>query len=228
MNDLIKAAHRGASGDYPENTLLAFEEAIKQGASLVELDIRLCKTGELVVIHDATVDRMTNGRGIVADLTLQELRELEIGQGQRICTLEETLDAIDKRVSINIEMKGKGTARPLADTLVEYIDKKNWSRDLFIITSFDRKEFHEFSKINPGTHLSILAGKNPLDILLRANRYKAYSVHLAKPYVRRWIVRLFQKRGFKVFTYTLNSIWDIGRAKQIGVDGIFSDYPERL
>ena len=228
MSDLIKAAHRGASGEYPENTLLAFEEAIKQGANLLEIDVRACKTGELVVIHDATVDRTTNGRGIVADLTLEELKNLDAGQGQQISTLGEALDILDKRIAINIEIKGKGVAKSLAATLKTYIEDRGWPKDFFIITSFDRKEFHEFSKVNPGVHLSILAGKNPLDILMRAKRYGAYSVHLAKPYMRRWIIKAFQKRNFKVFTYTLNSIWEIGRAKQMGVDGIFSDYPARL
>ncbi len=228
MSSLIKAAHRGASGLYPENTLLAFEKAIEEGANLIELDVRRCKSGELVVVHDAAADRTTNGKGLIADLSLEELKSLDAGGGERIPTLIEALDLIGKRAAVNIEIKSKEVAQPLAGLLGEYISSKGWSEELFIISSFDRKEFHEFSRQNPGARLSILAGKNPLDILLRARRYKAYSVHLAKPYMKKWIIRFFQKRGFKVFTYTLNSIWDIGKAKQMGVDGIFSDFPGRL
>jgi len=227
MSDFIKAAHRGASGEYPENTLLAFEKAIEMGANMIELDVRQCKTGELVVIHDLSVDRTTNGRGLVADLTLDELKALDAGEGQKIPTLEETLDLIDQRIMMNIEIKGKGVVSPLVELLKARI-AAGWPKELFFISSFDRKEFHQFAKLNPGVRLSILAGKNPLDILLRAKKYKAFSVHLARPYIRKWIIRSFQKRGLKVFTYTLNSIWDIGRAKQIGVDGIFSDFPSRI
>jgi glycerophosphoryl diester phosphodiesterase len=227
MNNLIKAAHRGASGEYPENTILAFEKAMEVGANMIELDVRLCASGELVVIHDLSVDRTTNGRGLVADMSLSELRALDAGRGERIPTLEETLGFTDKRIMVNIEIKAKGVARPLATLLQRYI-KAGWPAEHFIISSFDRQEFHEFSKINPGVRLSILAGKNPLDILLRAKRYKAFSVHLTGPYIKKWVIRLFQKRGFKVFTYTLNSIWDIGKAKQLGVDGIFSDFPSRI
>ena len=181
-----------------------------------------------MAFHDMSLERMTNGDGLVADTTLEDLKKLNVGQGERIVTLEEVLDLVDRRAIVNIEIKGIGVADRLAEILGEYIKRKGWSPEMFIVTSFNKKEFHKFALINPDVRLSILVGRDFLSSLIMAKRYKAYSVHLPQPYMKRRLVRFFQKRGFKVFIYTLNSIWDIAKAKVMGVDGIFSDYPDRI
>ena len=227
MREILRIAHRGASGHKPENTVAAFSKALEIGVDIIELDTRVCKSGELVVFHDMTLERTTNGNGLVADTPFKELKKLDAGGGEQIPTLKEVIDLVNKRAVLNIEIKGRGVAEQLATTLKDYLNK-GYPRELFIVTSFDRKEFHKFSLINPGVLLSILVGRDILDLPIRAKKYGAHSIHIPQPYLKKWLVRFFQKRGFRVFPYTLNSIWDIAKAKVIGVDGIFSDYPDRI
>ena len=108
--------HRGASGYEPENTLSSFERAIAMGCRWIELDVYQVE-GELIVIHDSTLDRTTNGQGRVASQTLAYLRSLDAGNGQQIPTLTEVISAVDHRAGINIELKGKHTAAPVVALL---------------------------------------------------------------------------------------------------------------
>ena len=103
---VVKVGHRGAAGHEPENTLRSFRKALDLGADMVELDVHLCGTGELVVIHDETVDRTTDGSGSVRDMPFHELRGLDAGKGERIPTLREVLDLLEGRAGVNIELKG--------------------------------------------------------------------------------------------------------------------------
>ncbi|MCR4260886.1 MAG: glycerophosphodiester phosphodiesterase [Candidatus Colwellbacteria bacterium] len=227
MPEVLKIAHRGASGHKPENTLSAFSKALEMGVDVIELDVRVCGTGELVVMHDATLERTTNGKGIVADTTLEELKKLDAGDGEQVPTLEEAIDLINRKTVLNIEIKGEGIAEKLSKILKTYLDK-GYPPELFIITSFSRKEFHKFSIMNPGVRLGILVARGILSLSIIARKYNAYSIHLPQPYLKKRLVKFFQRRGYKVYVYTLNSIWDIAKAKIKGVDGIFSDYPERI
>ena len=105
--------HRGACGYEPENTLVSFARAVNMGVDMIELDVYACKTGELVVHHDDTVDRMTNGHGNVIDMSFAELRSLKVAGIEQIPTLSEVIDLIDHKVPIDIELKGPGTAKPI-------------------------------------------------------------------------------------------------------------------
>src|SRR5271170_5657439 len=113
---LLIIAHRGSSGEYPENTLSAFAAAVRDGADWCELDVQLSRDGELVVIHDATVDRTTDGHDAVAAMTMAELKTLDAGSrfgakfiGERLPELDEVFDAIGTGCGINIELKARGT-----------------------------------------------------------------------------------------------------------------------
>src|SRR6056297_2287931 len=105
---VLKIGHRGAMGYEPENTLRSFKKAIELNVDMVELDVYVCSSGELVVIHDDKVDKTTNGKGYVSEKSFDELRKLDAGMGEKIPTLQEVLDLIDKRAKVNIELKGKG------------------------------------------------------------------------------------------------------------------------
>jgi glycerophosphoryl diester phosphodiesterase len=224
---MLKIGHRGAAGYEPENTLRSFRKALELKVDMIEFDVQVCKSGEVVVFHDETLDRITRGRGRISELTLQDLKKYNFGKGERIPTLRETLDLINQRALINIELKAKNTAGPVAEMLEEYIGN-GWPPKIFLISSFNRKEFARFAKINPGVRLGILVKKNPLDALARAAFYKAYSVHIHHRFLWRWLVKTIQSSGFKVFAFWLpNRKWE-ERAKEIGVDGIFSDYPDRI
>src|SRR3989338_6013481 len=123
MSDILKIAHRGASGYESENTAAAFKKALEMSVHIIELDVRACRTGELVVFHDITLERTTDGSGIVANASLDELKKLDVGGGEHILTLEEAIDLIGQGAVINIEMKGKGVADKLVKILQGYLER---------------------------------------------------------------------------------------------------------
>ena len=118
-------AHRGASGTEPENTLRSFSRSLTMNIDAIELDVHLTKDKKLVVIHDNSVKRTTNGKGYVKNLMFKQLRELNAGLDEKIPLLEEVFDLVNKKVMIHIELKGTGTARPVAKLIEEYV-KKGW------------------------------------------------------------------------------------------------------
>ena len=143
----LKIGHRGAPGYEPENTLRSFEKAISMGVDMVELDVHKCKSGELVVIHDKKVNRTTNKKGFVKNKNLQQLKTLDAGKKEKIPTLKEVLDFINKRVKINIELKGPKTTEAVLKLIEEYINKKKWKYSQFIISSFDSRKIKKLSKL---------------------------------------------------------------------------------
>ena len=114
---MLIIAHRGASGYEPENTLRSFRKAIGLKSDAIELDVQLTKDNKLVVIHDETVNRTTNGKGKVKDLTLRELRKLDAGKGEKVPTLEEVFNLVKRKVKIHVELKGNNIAKPVNDLI---------------------------------------------------------------------------------------------------------------
>jgi len=121
-----RIGHRGAKGYEPENTLLSFSKALQLNVDMIELDVHVCKIGDVVVIHDETVEGTTNGTGRVADMTLDDLRKLNADKGQRIPTLQEVLDLVDRRAKVNIELKEEGSVRPVFELLEKYVTERGW------------------------------------------------------------------------------------------------------
>jgi len=224
---MIKIGHRGAMGYEPENTLISFQKAIELGADMIELDIHLCKSGELVVIHDEKVDRTTNGRGFVRDKTLAELKQLDAGKWQAIPTLEEVLGEVNKRVSVNIELKGAGTAVPVAMIIDKYVSN-GWGRNLFLISSFSIGELECSREKNRESRIGIVFDKKSRDLFNLTDKFSAYSIHPSIKLTNPDLIEEAHKRGLKVFVWTANSSADIRRLIKIGVDGIFSNFPDRL
>ena len=217
--------HRGACGYEPENTLLAFEKAIEMGVDMIELDVYALKTGELVVIHDDTVDRTTDGEGYVLEHSFQDLRELDAGKGQKIPTLQEVIDLVAKRVPINIELKGLGTARLVAQTIDQY-KTRGWNEEYFMVSSFNHVELAAFSKLQPDIRTGALITGIPIDLAAFASRVSAYSANLDSDFITPGLVADAKARGQKVLVYTVNSQSEVRRMKSLGVDGIFTNYPD--
>ena len=128
-------AHRGASAQAPENTLAAFELALTQGAWWLELDVQ-CLEDELVVLHDDTLDRTTDGEGPLAALTLAQLRALDAGQGERVPLLRELLERLAGRAALNVELKGPGTGAPAARLLAQQVAQGRWAADAILLSAF--------------------------------------------------------------------------------------------
>lgn len=225
---MLKIGHRGAKAHVAENTVESFRQALNLGADGIELDAHVCATGELVIIHDFTVDRTTNGTGDVSKLTLTELKALVVDGRYSIPTLTEVLEAVDKNCFINIEMKGRHTAQPVADFVQQCVEEKGYSYADFIVSSFQREELQTISNINSRINVGILTQASVKQAMEWAEEFSAVAIHPHFSLLTEGNVKKAQEAGLKVYTWTVNEPEDIERVKSYGVDGIISDYPERL
>lgn len=225
---MVIIGHRGVMGYEPENTLKSFEKAIELGVEMIELDVYALKDGSLVVFHDHTVNRTTNGTGYITEKTLTEIKSLEVGSGEKIPTLQETLNVVDKRIKINIELKGEGTAKPVAEVINEYVRSKSWTYEHFLISSFNHPELHTFKSLVPEIKIGALTATIPLDYAKYAEHLDAFSVHPSVEFVNKAFVDDAHRRGFKVFVYTVNDLDEFDYMERIGVDGVFSNKPDLL
>ena len=223
---LICIGHRGAMGHAPENTLLSFKKALKLGAQCVEADVYHVD-GKLVVFHDDRLERTTNGSGYLLDHDFHYLRSLDAGDGERIPTLGEVFETVDLKAGVNIELKGPGTARPVAE-FISHIKGNGWSDDLILVSSFKRPELEDIRGIDPEIRIGVLNAGPPGDAADFAVSLGAYSVHLSLKYIGRRFIEDAHSRGLRVFVYTVNHPKDIGRMQAFGVDGVFTNYPERV
>lgn len=228
--------HRGASGHAPMNTLPAFELAAAQGADGVELDVWLCKSGEIVILHDSAVDGTTGGTGFVWDLTLDALKALDAGrwkgeQFARACipTLDEVFAAVGQRLFINVEIKSDARMRQgIEAALAECIARHAMAERVFI-SSFDPlvlARFHEAARQVPIAFLE-WEGTTPqayqmADALPCAARHPHHT-QVDAAYMTR-----ARKAELRVNTWTVNEVDDALRLRDLGVDALMTDYPDLL
>lgn len=228
MAGLLKIGHRGAKGHIAENTLASFQKALEMGVDGIELDVHAAATGELVVIHDFTVDRTTNGSGEVHKMTLSELKKLRVEGEFTIPLLDEVLALVNRKCLVNIEMKGRHTAKPVSDFIDKYVKERGWSYDDFIVSSFQREELHIMSEINKNIPLGILTQASVTQAWEWAEEFSAKAIHPHYTLLTESNVKKAQQAGLKVYTWTINDKEDIERIKGYNVDGIISDFPELL
>ena len=217
--------HRGACGYEPENTLASFKKALDLGVDMIELDVHVLASGELVVIHDHMVNRTTNGTGYLTDFTFEDLRALDAGNGQQVPTLSEVIDLVDRQIPINIELKGHGTAKPVAALLDGYL-ARGWSSEDFLISSFNHVELAEFHKLHPTIKLGALLSTIPVDYAAFAENLGAYSMNPDAGCICAELVEDAHNRGLKVFVHTVNEQSEIERMRSLHVDGIFTNFPD--
>ena len=215
-------------GYEPENTLLSFKKALELTVDAIELDVYVCKTGELVVIHDDKVDRTTNGKGYVMEKTFDELRNLDAGKGGKIPTLSEVLNLVGGKIKVNIELKGVGTAKPVSDLIEDYVCNNGWKYDDFMVSSFNHYELKEFKELIPCVKIGALIVGIPIGFAEFAEKINASSVNLCVEFINQEFVDDAHKRGMRVYVWTVNDADEIKRIKSLGVDGIFSNFPDRL
>lgn len=223
-----KIAHRGASGYEPENTLIAFQKALDLNVDGIELDVHLSLDGKLVVIHDETIDRTFNGKGLVNEFTLEELKSFHGDKNQKIPTLIEVFDLIDKRFCINIELKGIGTTKPVLELVNEYVSEKNWKWNDFIISSFDWKMLEETRNLNPKIRIGVLTEESIGDALAFAKKINAFSINPDYQLLSKENVVFMQENGFEVLAWTVNTEEAIQKMKLFKVNGIISNFPDKI
>lgn len=225
---MLNIGHRGAKGYEPENTLLSFQKAIDIGVDGIELDVHLSSDGAIMVIHDETLDRTTNGKGFVNELSLQELKTFQIEKENTIPTLIEVFDLVNKRCFINIELKGKGTSKPVINLIEHYIEEKNWNYGHFIISSFNWSALQEVRKWNAKIPIGVLTHTD-LDLAIAFAKFiKAETIHSYFHLLTKENTKKMQNEGFKVFAWTVNETEDIQKIKSFHVNGIISDFPDRI
>lgn len=220
--------HRGARGLAPENTLQGLNVAIQLGTPWLEFDVQLHPSGELVLLHDLSLDRTTNASGLLSDLGWPAVRLLDAGGGQQLPTLDEALDLIDQRAGVNIELKTwDGTAAAVA-TVVGARLQAGWSPSQFQVSSFHLPELFEFHLRMPSVPLGVLLCGVPLDWAACATQLKASSLNISSEFVDAQLLADAKKRGLAVYVYTVNDIDECRRLAAMGVDGVFTDFPDRL
>lgn len=232
-------AHRGARAYAPENTLLAFDLAFDVGAEAIECDVQRSRDGQLVIIHDGTVNRTTNGAGLVALQSFKELRALDVGRTarlpQRIPTLYETLALVRRRGgSINLEIKGESVAESVATAeavgpVLAGLDEAFRARVL--VSSFEHPAVRLLKEQLPWLRVGALYGSRAWrrrDMLVPALDMGAEAIHPSAGLVTGDLVRRAHDAGLRVNVWTANRWNTIRRLIEWEVDGIFSDYPERV
>ena len=225
---MLKIGHRGAKGHEPENTLISFEKAIEMGADGIELDVHLSIDGHLIVIHDETIDRTTNGKGVVNQLTLQALKSFTINEKHSIPTLEEVLDLVDKRCFVNIELKNQDTAEKVVQLIEHYSSEKNWEKEHFIVSSFDWHAMQQVRFLNENIRIGVLT-ETDLDLAISFARFlKAEALHPDFQLLTNEYTTKIQEKGILVFPWTVNETDDIERIKSFNVDGIITDFLDRI
>jgi glycerophosphoryl diester phosphodiesterase len=224
-------AHRGASGTFPENTLSAFRAAIDAKADMCELDVQLTRDGALVVIHDDTVDRTTDGKGEVAELTLAELKLLDAGakfkngavKGERIPTLDEVFDVTAGKCGLNIELKGGGTEHQVAQIMQ--------AREAFgdsMVSSFNWEYLKKIQQLHFNIRIALLADDKPVDLMMNAVAMRAHAINPRWDMVTPDLCKAAHERNLKVYTWTVDADARMRALMEAGVDGIMTNYPERL
>lgn len=228
MNKLLKIAHRGAKAYEPENTLKAFQKALDLHADGIELDVHLSADGHIIVIHDETIDKMTNGKGFVNTLSLSELKSFLIDDQHKIPTLNEVFDLVNKKCLINIELKDSRTPNKVVALIEEYISKKNWTYEHFIISSFDWNSLQEVHNLNSNIPIGVLTEEKLDKALAFAESIKAKAIHPDYQLLNKKNVSKIQEKGFLVFPWTVNTDEDIQKIKSYNADGIITDFPDKV
>ena len=223
---LLCIAHRGAMGHAPENTLLSIRKAIAMGAPCIEIDVYFVD-GQLVVFHDDRLERTTNGVGYLCESTFDYLRSLDAGKGQKIPTLEEVCAEIGSSACLNIELKGPMTAAPVASLITQLVDN-GWDINRILVSSFHHRELLALRGSNRNIKLGALLKGIPVDDAKFAEELNAFSVHPSLEFVDQRFVDDAHTRGMKVYVYAVDHPDDMVRMQKIGVDGVFTGFPERV
>lgn len=229
---MLVIAHRGASAVEPENTLRAFARAIEMGAGMIELDLHATSDDRVVVIHDDDLSCTTNARGRVSMSTLEEVRRADAGRGERVPTLEETLELARGRIQLYLEIKNPRAAQ---ETIRQVRDLK--MQHEVMLASFDLKLMRELGRVITDIELGVILGSPSINPIVRwreAFPWLALSsfnyqtlclqVELCFPY----LARRMKKLGKKLYVWTANSERSYARMIDCNVDGICTDTPDRL
>jgi glycerophosphoryl diester phosphodiesterase len=222
-------AHRGASAYRPENTLAAYELAVAQAADMIEVDLHRTRDGAVVVAHDAELERI-GGRGEIGEATLAEVRTLDAGAGQRVPTLDELLDGFGERIPLNLELKqgSRGAYAGLPALAVAAVRARGLS-DRTLYSSFYDPVLHDLRSVDPEARIALLISRRaPQGWVERARALGAEAVNPELPLVDRAFVERAHGEGLAVYVFTVDPLEEMQRLLALGVDGLFTNVPDRM
>lgn len=223
---MLCIGHRGAMGHTPENTIASIQTALELGAACIEIDVYYVD-GHLVVFHDLRLERTTNGVGRLEDFSFAELRSLDAGNGEQIPTLSEVCQAVNGQAGLNIELKGPYTAEPVVRLIATQITE-GWDQSLFLVSSFDHQALEQVRQLSPHLQMGLLTPVISTEEIAIAHHLNAYAIHPAADRLEPQWIEKAHANGFKVFAYTVNQVEAIRRMGQLSVDGVFTNFPERV
>ena len=229
----VNIAHRGASGDFTENTLEAFEEAINRGCDMIEFDVQ--KIGcQLRVFHDYDFKRMFGLDVRTCDIGEGDVSKLTYPNLEKIPTLKEVLDCINGRVDVNIEIKGGHVATNIANVAKEYLNKPNWNDADIILSSFSQGDVHMLRHHYPDMSLSYILYEQYCNLgELRGMKHNyleknIHSINLPIEEISEEIVEYCNDNNIRIYVYTVNEIKQIRYLRELGVSGVFTDFPKLI
>lgn len=227
-------AHRGTSGEAPENTLSAFKLAVEQHCDMIELDVQLSSDGEIVVCHDESVDRTTNGSGMIHEKTAEELSRLDAGcrhslafRGERLPLLREVFELVPLSVGLNIEVKSNDR---LMQTKLLGLIREFGRTEAVVLSSFDHRLLHRIKSAAPDIRIGLLYTALLLDPVRLVHDFglDVYSMHPYYGLIQPEDIAALRANGQHVYVWTVNEPDAMGALIRQGVSGIITDYPSRL
>lgn len=228
MDNILNIGHRGAKGHLAENTLESFQCAMDFGVDGIEFDVHLSVDGEIIVIHDETVNRTTDGTGLVSEMTKAELKQLRIENQFEIPLLQDVFDLVNRNCLINIELKAAATAKPVVNLIERYVLDKGWHYSDFLISSFDWPALQQVRNWHAEIPLGVLTHTD-LDLAVSFAKFvKAETIHPYYHLLTAENTLQMQQNHLKVFAWTVNEPEDIEKIKSFKVNGIITDFPERI
>ncbi|NQT59623.1 MAG: glycerophosphodiester phosphodiesterase [Bacteroidetes bacterium] len=225
---MLRIGHRGAAGWEPQNTWLSFERAVSIACDIIETDIRICGTGEAVLIHDAKIKDSSGKSYTVGELSLAELRKIDLGKNQKIMTLENLLSKIQSGTRLNLELKSIGSAMLVARILRKAISETGWDYKDFMITSFIHPELIILKNELPEISVGALIKSIMVDPCSYLDDLGISLIVTSLEFITKNLVDEMHTSGKQVYIYTVDDPDDIQSMFDMQVDGIISNYPDRI
>jgi len=231
---MLTIGHRGARGYIAENTLESIQKALDLNVDGIEIDVFRCASGEIVVFHDKKLKRLTGHNGLIEETTFEELKNMLVAGRYRIPTLQQVIEKINGRILLNVELKGENTAIPTATILKQYLSDSQSDIKKLIVSSKNWKELTLFKNQNTNipigilSHYNIFLEKGVDAIIEKGRELSALAIHPKFSILNKKAIDKMHSAGFLVYSWTINSPKDIQHAIRLGVDGIITDFPDRV
>jgi glycerophosphoryl diester phosphodiesterase len=228
--NILSIGHQGAKGYVAENTIESINKAIELEVDGIEIDIFKCASGELVLFHDKNLKELTGKSGLIENLTIEQLKEFSVLGKYKIPTFKDVLIKIEKPLLLNIELKGLDTAQATTKMIADFSKKTSWSLENFIVSSFNWNELERFRSIDKKTPVGVLVSKSMCinESIEFGKKINAQAIHPNFKLLDNKTVTKIKNNGFKIYTWTVNDKDDINFMKKLKVDGIISDYPDKI